>query len=407
MVQALREAMRATAADIAKWPRRRVRLFHHNDSDGLTSGAILTRAFERAGFEVRRSCLEKPYPKVLARVFEEEGELIVFADFAGRIAPMISKLNAGRNLTVILDHHKASPATDPMVRNLDPELFGLKGDRDITASTTCYLFACQMDSANQDLAPVAALGAVGDGFFVDGRLSSENRRVAEEAARRGALRIVESGDGEDYILETPRGPVRCAELGAYLDTLGGAGYYRNGPDTGVRVCLEGADEASDQMLRELEATQEQAFQDQIRRLRQGGDLHKTDHIQWFQVGERFSPMGVKMIGVFCEMYRNADFFDPARFIAGFQVIPNHIPGFGDIRFDEVKISMRVSDRLQADIQSGRAPGLDTFLPEATGRLGGFSDACHSLTAATTVAIGKETALIAEMEKILSQSSYLK
>jgi hypothetical protein len=45
-------------------------------------------------------------------------------------------------------------------------------------------------------------------------------------------------------------------------------------------------------------------------------------------------------------------------------------------------------------------GLNIFLPEATTRLGGFSDACHSLTAATTVAIGKEQKLIEEMEKIL-------
>jgi hypothetical protein len=45
-------------------------------------------------------------------------------------------------------------------------------------------------------------------------------------------------------------------------------------------------------------------------------------------------------------------------------------------------------------------GLHVLLPEATARLGGFSDACHSLTAATTVAIGKEGKLIEEMERIL-------
>ena len=44
--------------------------------------------------------------------------------------------------------------------------------------------------------------------------------------------------------------------------------------------------------------------------------------------------------------------------------------------------------------------LNILLPDATNKLGGFSDACHSLTAATTVAIGKEEALIEEMEKIL-------
>jgi single-stranded DNA-specific DHH superfamily exonuclease len=67
--------------------------------------------------------------------------LIVFADFAGRIAPILSDLNRGRNLTLILDHHVAEAATDPKVHNLDPDLYGLKGDRDISGSTTCYLFA--------------------------------------------------------------------------------------------------------------------------------------------------------------------------------------------------------------------------------------------------------------------------
>ena len=64
--------------------------------------------------------------------------------------------------------------------------------------------------------------------------------------------------------------------------------------------------------------------------------------------------------------------------------------------------MRVSADLAARIRAGEAPGLDTFLPEATGRLGGFSDACHSLSAATTVAVGLEQRLIDEMDGILSQ-----
>jgi len=95
--------------------KRGVQLFHHNDSDGLTSGAILTRTFERRGYEVRRFCLEKPYPAVLERVYEQEGQILVFADLAGRIAPLLSKLKRGRNLTLILDHHVAEASTDPRV----------------------------------------------------------------------------------------------------------------------------------------------------------------------------------------------------------------------------------------------------------------------------------------------------
>jgi hypothetical protein len=62
--------------------------------------------------------------------------------------------------------------------------------------------------------------------------------------------------------------------------------------------------------------------------------------------------------------------------------------------------MRVPAYLERKIKQGSAEALNTFLPEATNRLGGFSDACHSLTAATTVGIGKEEDLIKEMEKIL-------
>ena len=52
----------------------------------------------------------------------------------------------------------------------------------------------------------------------------------------------------------------------------------------------------------------------------------------------------------------------------------------------------------------RAMGLDVLLPAATRRLGGFVDACHSLTAATTVAAGAAERLVAEMERILAEGS---
>jgi hypothetical protein len=386
--------------ELNRWPRETVQVFHHNDADGLCSGAILTRTFEREGYGVRRFCLEKPYPEVMRKVYAQEGEILIFADFAGRIAPLLSDLNRGRNLTVILDHHVAERSTDPRVHNLDPDLFGLKGDRDISASTTCYLFAQKLNPVNQDMAHIAALGAVGDEFFVDGRLVSRNRAVMLEAVRQGTIEIVEEEKGEEYILKSSNGDIGCDALGDYLDTLGGVGYYGDGPEIGVRVCLEGTSAESDRMVNELKSTKTMAFDAEIPRLKAGA-LNLFPHIQWFHVEDRFSPMGVKMIGAFCDFIKNMDFVDPQKYIAGFQIIPNEIPRFGVIEFNEVKISMRVSAYLEGEIRAGRAMGLDTLLPMATGRVGGFSDACHSLTAATTVAIGRETKLIEEMEKILA------
>jgi hypothetical protein len=389
--------MERAIEEVQQWPRKEVQVFHHNDSDGLSSGAILTRTFERAGFAIKRFCLEKPYPALLQKVYEQEGGIIVFADFAGRIAPILSDLNRGRNLTLILDHHVAEASTDPKVHNLDPCLYGLKGDRDISGSTTCYLFACTLDPANKDLAYLAAIGAVGDEFFVDGCLVSENRDVTLEAVKQGKMEIREQAAGERYYLNTPRGQVPCDEFGAYLDTLGAAGYYQNGPDMGIKVCLEGTTEDSDRMLAELTSVQAAAFEEELNRI-QSGALMQTDHIQWFQVENRFQPMGVKMIGVFCYAIRNSEHVDPTKYVAGFQIIPDEIPGFGPIGMNDVKISMRVSDKMEADIRTGKTMGLDVLLPEATNKLGGFSDACHTLTAATTVA----EQLIEEMEQILKK-----
>jgi single-stranded-DNA-specific exonuclease len=399
MLNILIDAMEHAIREVKQWPEKSVQIFHHNDSDGLSSGAILTRAFERQGFKVKRFCLEKPYPAVLKKVYEQEGRILVFADFAGRIAPLLSELNKGRNLTLILDHHVAESSTDPRVLNLDPDLFGLKGDRDISASTTCYLFAQTLDPSNHDMAHIAAIGAVGDGFFVDGKLVSLNREVTLEAVQQGLIEIRKHKTGETYLLTSSKGQIPCTEIGDYLDILGGVGYYQEGPDMGVRVCLEGVSPESDRMVEELKSIRTKVFNEEITRL-QSGELKKAPHIQWFHVEKRFFPMGVKMIGAFCDAIKDTNLVDPQKYIAGFQIIPDEIPGFDAISFREVKISMRVSPYLEGEIRAGRVMGLNILLPEATNRLGGFSDACHSLTAATTVAIGKEEKLIEEMEKII-------
>ena len=400
MLEDLLGEMDRAINEIERRADRNVEVLHHNDADGLSSGAILTRAFERKGFAVHRVCLEKPYPAVLERVFEGQDRLIVLTDFAGRIAPLISELNRGRNLVLILDHHKAEAIGDENVHLLDPELYGMRGDRDITASTTCYLFARRLDAANIDLARIATIGAVGDRFFVDGRLVGPNRQAALETVRQGLLEIEEEDGGERYVLLTPSGPVACETLARDLDTFGGAGYHRGGPELGIGVCLDGPSGESDGVLEELRTLQDRLFDEEIRRIREEG-WQQTEHIQWLHVHSRFIPMGVKMIGAFLDAVRNTGDVDPERYLAGFQVIPDEVPGIGAFDFNQVKISMRVADPMEERIRSGDVLGLDILLPEATTRVGGFSDACHSLTAATTVAVGREEELVAEMERILN------
>jgi hypothetical protein len=155
------------------------------------------------------------------------------------------------------------------------------------------------------------------------------------------------------------------------------------------------------MLARFKQIQQEAFEGEILRLEQGG-LQQSSHIQWFHVQDRFSPMGCKMIGAFCETHKNAGFFDPDKYIAGFQLIPNEIPRYGRLPLQAVNISMRAPAALEDKIKKGTARALNTFLPKATDRLGGFSDACHRLAAATMIDIGKEEELIGKMNAILNE-----
>ncbi len=398
--RATKEAIKS----LLNWPSRQVRVFHHNDCDGLSSATILSKAFSRKDYKVNRYCLEKPYPAVLKKIFLDDGCINVFADFGGRAAPIISELNGDKNLSLILDHHYAVPSTNPKVYNLDPELFGFRGDREMSASTTCYMFSKILDPNNVDLAHLAVIGAVGDGlelvtFYENGRLVSKNQEAVMDAVKQGTIEIKKETGREKYIVKAWNKEIACDELGPYLDVLGAVGYYQDGPELGVDVCINGMSDESNNKIALLKEVKERIFREELNSLKNGA-LKQTEHIQWFHVGDRFVPMGVKMVGLFCKYIRTMDFMNPDKYIAGFQIIPDQIPGFGAIGFNDVKVSMRVPDNLISLIKQEKAMALNKLLPMATHKIGGFTDACHTISAATTIAIGREETLIKEMENLL-------
>lgn len=404
MIDKLSEAMEQAVRTLSSASATDVTLVHHNDTDGLSSGTILLSALEQSGYRTTRFSLEKPYPQVLESLLAREGGIIIFADFAGRIAPLISRINQGRNLVIILDHHPATPSTDPSVINLDGELYGIKGDRDISASATCYLFADILlrhhGKSAVHLSHLGVLGAIGDGFLVDGALAGVNKTILQTAVAAGLMRVDKNSAGEVYHILLGGTTHLAATICGLLDTLGGVGYYDNGTDRGIEVCQKGLAPDLTAYVEDLMATKARIFAQEIQNLRQ--HIMTTANLQWFDVKDRFKPMGIKMVGVFCNEIKDMAFLDRDKFLAGFQHIPDEVPGFGAIPFNATKISMRVSETITRKIRDGALPGLDRILPEATEHLGGFSDACHGLSAATTVKIGQEQALIEEIEAVLKK-----
>jgi len=378
-----------------------VALVHHNDADGLTSAAILELALTRAGFAVHRICIERVHPPIIARIHDSFAHTIFYVDLGGQAAPAISDANQGRRTTLILDHHHPHKPTDPRVLNIATEFFDLSGDIDISASTAAYFFALELDAANRDLAYIAVLGAVGDEHDREGGLVKENREALQDAMQQGQVRIDVGDKGKELYSLTRFGePIPMAPLAIAVTTLGGVGYYADGPDLGVRVCREGLFPEANRRLAELRQTQQAAYRETTTRLMREGFL-ETKHIQWFTVGDGFSPMGVKIIGEYCWDIRNESFVNPEKYIVGFQNMAPEVPGVGSFDWAQTKASMRLPTPLEHKILIDRSmPGLAYLVPEAARRVGGSIDACHDYTAATIVDIGQEEPLVMAMDELV-------
>ena len=260
-----------------------------------------------------------------------------------------------------------------------------------------------MDAKNQDLAYIGVLGAVGDEHDREGALIKENRDALMDAVEQGHVKIEVNADGkEEYSLTRFGDPIPMAPLAISITTLGGVGYYSDGPDLGVRVCLEGLFPEAQKRLEELRKIQQKAYEETTERLKRDG-FYETKHIQWFTVGEDFSPMGVKIIGEYCWDIRNEDFIDPEKYIVGFQNMSPKIPNLGTFDWSQTKVSMRLPTPLEQKILVDKTmPGLSYLVPEAARQVGGSIDACHDYTAATIVDIGKEEALISAMDKLIQE-----
>ncbi len=393
-------ALRDAFAELKK-KGKKVVLVHHNDADGLSSAAVLYTALSRAGFEVTRIPLERVHPPINARLHDlYAGTPIVYVDLGARAAPMIAEVNRGRSLVVIVDHHLAEETDDPAVFNLSTELFGLSGERDISAATAAWIAAQVLEPENRDLAYLGVIGAIGDSHERGGKLVGENREALEEAVSRGDVEITEADGREAYRLTKFGESLDLKPFAKSLTTLGAAGYAMGGPDAAIRAVLEGPSGEYQEKLGELEALKRERFELMIERLRKG-ELKKTEHIQWFSVGDGFAPMGVKIVGEFCMEIRNMDFVDPEKYIAGFQDMPSEIPGLGKFDWDLVKISMRVPSPLEEKIVKKEMPGLAWLLPEAAKRVGGSIDACHDYAAASLIPRGKEEELVAAMDELVT------
>ena len=184
-VDTFRGAMKAAAASLRDEPCRAITLVHHNDTDGITAGAILRKSLMRAGFQVENIPIERVHPAFLPAIHTPERRLILYADLGGQSADVISRHIREDSRVIILDHHLPAAGEFPRLLQVNPEQFGIDGDSECAAAAVACFFALALDGTNEDLAALAVLGAVGDHQMDGWPLRRSQRHLARNGRTTG------------------------------------------------------------------------------------------------------------------------------------------------------------------------------------------------------------------------------
>jgi single-stranded-DNA-specific exonuclease len=367
---------------------RETTVVHHDDADGLCSAAITKRALEREGIRVNTFCLEKVYTEVIEDLHSKAGQTIFYADIGSSHADLISEYNRGRSLTVILDHHDPKPSKDPKVLDLNLENYGLRGETDFSGATCCYLFAKALSENNMDLSYLALVGSceIPEGFL------GVNKLVLEEALKNGVLQQ----KGKSF--EVAKLKTRVDALFSKLQILGAVGYYEKGPEAGINACLEGFSKEVVGKVNVLEAKRKEANRRLLGRLYRER-LKETEHIQWFDAADTYAGMGTKVIGQFCSFLAyQTRLIKSNKYILGFVSVPPEIPGWGKLKGEFVKASVRVPKAMQLQIDGGKLPGAVNLLDRASEGFG-IADG-HQYAASVIVSRDKKQTLIQNAEEVV-------
>ncbi|MCL2141543.1 MAG: DHHA1 domain-containing protein [Methanimicrococcus sp.] len=176
-------------------------LVTHNDSDGLSSAAIMIQAFKREGITYYHKIVPRLDEGIVASIASAYPEdfLLVFCDIGSGQGDILSVLP---NPIVILDHH-VPVGKSPAKAVVNPMLVGLEGSNMISGAGVSYLTARAMRPENVDLSSLAVTGMIGDRQLI----IAANAVILEEAVSSGAVAVrrgLKVGDGSllDVFMKT-------------------------------------------------------------------------------------------------------------------------------------------------------------------------------------------------------------
>jgi single-stranded-DNA-specific exonuclease len=380
---------------IAKSGLKGAIILHHDEADGLCSAALTRLATEKLGIETQLICLDKLYPEVVKDVEGGSRRIVVFSDLGSGHVQLLESQNRSKNILVILDHHDTSESKDPLVHNLNPELYGFSGERDVSSSTVAYLFAKTVDPSFVTFAPLALIGSE----EIPGEAQGLNKIPIQDAEKTGAVKRTPNG-GVKFDGAVPwLSPSRASTI---LNVLGSVGYYRGGPKLGLSACIKGFDKQILETAKGLEEERKNANQRMVEKIR-NESLSHMKNIQWFNAKENYMGMSGKVVGSFCSYLSYQRFVNPVKYLIGMMNVPPGIPGWGKLPSPLVKVSGRAPQPLAKMIETGKRPPLSKILPDSCDKVGGFGDG-HTVAASGVFPIGREQLFLEALDGLVTTAA---
>lgn len=366
-------------------------VLHHDEADGLCSGALTKIALEELSLKTRLICLDKLYPEVVRDIESGPQRVVAYSDIGSGHVDWLGKWNQSNSLILTLDHHDTKEIADPNVFNLNPELDGFSGEKEVCSSTVAYLFAKAVDSTFTRLAPLAIIGST----EIPGEAQGLNTIPITDGEASGHVRRA----GKGLKLDLNPASLSPSRASTILNVVGSVGYYRQGPEAGIKACINGFDKQTIDLADKLEEERKAANQRMLRKLRDNG-LSQMKNIQWFHAKDNYGGMSGKVVGSFCSYLTYQRFLSPMKYLIGMMNIPPDIPDWGKLPSPLVKVSGRTPQPLTRMIESGKRPRLSTILPVSCENAGGFGDG-HTVAASGVFPVGAEEIFLNRIDQLAS------
>lgn len=350
-------------------------------------------ALENLGLKTRLICLDKLYPEVVKDIESGPRRVIAYSDIGSGHIDWLGEWNHSKSIILTLDHHDTKEVSDPNVHNLNPELDGFSGEREACSSTVAYLFAKTVDTKATSLAPLAIIGST----EIPGEPEGLDTIPVKDGEASGKVRQA----GKGLKLDLGSASLSPSRASTILNVLGSVGYYRQGPETGIKACINGFDKQTIGSSDKFEAERKTANQRVLTVLRDDG-LSQMKNVQWFHAKDNYAGMSGKVLGSFCSYLTYQGFINPVKYLIGMMNVPPDIPGWGRLPSSLIKVSGRVSQPLSKMIQTGRRPPLSRILPISCERMGGFGDG-HTVAASGVFPTGAEERFLQTIDEIAATS----